>query len=194
MGWEVDGRRFVCASFNGVWLTLAQRYRLRRLKARQRSTKRRKAGHSGDLGERVAALRPGGDVFAGSLEQGEDDLAALAADLGYSSHSHFRAAFARHFGCPPRQLRTNLTTREHPLTRRAGLWTYSVPITRLGPVSAAAFGAVAPVVSAVGGWWWIGDRLSVVDLVAIGCAVTGVLLAAGVVAPKQPQVLATFND
>jgi EamA domain-containing membrane protein RarD len=49
-------------------------------------------------------------------------------------------------------------------------------------------------VSAVGGWWWIGDRLSVVDLVAIGCAVAGVLLAAGVVAPKRPQVWTTVND
>jgi len=75
-----------------------------------------------------------------------------------------------------------------------GLWTYSVAITRLGAPSAAAFGALAPVVSAVGGWWWIGDRLSVVDLVAIGCAVAGVLLAAGVVAPKRPQVWTTVND
>jgi AraC family transcriptional regulator len=43
------------------------------------------------------------------IEQGETHFATLAADLGYSSHSHFSAAFARHFGCPPSELRTNLT-------------------------------------------------------------------------------------
>lgn len=43
------------------------------------------------------------------IEQGEREFSALAVDLGYSSHSHFSATFARHFGCAPRQLRTNLT-------------------------------------------------------------------------------------
>ena len=43
------------------------------------------------------------------IEQGERQFAALAVELGYSSHSHFSATFARHFGCSPRQLRTNLT-------------------------------------------------------------------------------------
>jgi drug/metabolite transporter (DMT)-like permease len=75
-----------------------------------------------------------------------------------------------------------------------GLWTYSVAITRLGAASAAAFGALAPVVSAVGGWWWIGDQLSVIDLVAIACAVAGVLLAAGIVAPKRSQAMAPAID
>ena len=75
-----------------------------------------------------------------------------------------------------------------------GLWAYSVAIARLGPASAAAFGALAPVVSAVGGWWWIGDQLSVIDLVAIACAVAGVMLAAGIVAPKRPQVMAAVDD
>jgi AraC family transcriptional regulator len=42
------------------------------------------------------------------IEQGQRDLSALAAELGYSSHSHFSAAFARHVGCAPGQLRTNL--------------------------------------------------------------------------------------
>jgi drug/metabolite transporter (DMT)-like permease len=66
-----------------------------------------------------------------------------------------------------------------------GLWTYSVAITRLGAANAAAFGALAPVVSAAGGWWWIGDRLSPVDLAAIACAVAGVVLASGVLAPRR---------
>ncbi len=39
------------------------------------------------------------------LEQGERDLAALALDLGFSDHSHFAAAFRRHFGVPPSNLR-----------------------------------------------------------------------------------------
>lgn len=43
------------------------------------------------------------------LEQGERNLNLLAAELGYSSHSHFSAAFKRRLGCTPRQLRTNLT-------------------------------------------------------------------------------------
>jgi drug/metabolite transporter (DMT)-like permease len=63
-----------------------------------------------------------------------------------------------------------------------GLWTYSVAIQRLGAAPAAAFGALAPVVSAVGGWWWVGDRLSGVDAVAIAAAVLGVVLASGVLA------------
>jgi AraC-like DNA-binding protein len=46
------------------------------------------------------------------IEQGQSNFATLAADLGYSSHSHFSAAFARHFGCTPRELRTNLTARK----------------------------------------------------------------------------------
>jgi AraC family transcriptional regulator len=33
------------------------------------------------------------------------DLAALALDLGYSSHSHFTTAFRRAFGCPPSAVR-----------------------------------------------------------------------------------------
>lgn len=35
------------------------------------------------------------------LESRRGDLASLALDLGYSSHSHFTAAFRRALGCPP---------------------------------------------------------------------------------------------
>lgn len=39
------------------------------------------------------------------LTTGEKDLSALAYELGYSSHSHFTAAFKRSFGNPPSRLR-----------------------------------------------------------------------------------------
>jgi AraC family transcriptional regulator len=37
-----------------------------------------------------------------------DDLAGLAADLGFSSHSHFSAAFKQHYGMTPAEFRTGL--------------------------------------------------------------------------------------
>lgn len=46
------------------------------------------------------------------LQQGERDIAALAADLGYSSHSHFSQAFRRCAGAAPAQVRKNLTAAE----------------------------------------------------------------------------------
>jgi AraC-like DNA-binding protein len=39
------------------------------------------------------------------LLAGAEDLSGLAFDLGFSSHSHFTAAFRREFGCPPSRLR-----------------------------------------------------------------------------------------
>jgi len=45
------------------------------------------------------------------LEQGTRDLTCLALDLGYSSHSHFTAAFRRSFGRPPSQARNLLIVR-----------------------------------------------------------------------------------
>jgi len=60
-----------------------------------------------------------------------------------------------------------------------GLWTFSVAIERLGAAPAAAFGALAPVVSAIGGWIWLGDALSPLDAVAVIVAVAGVALASG---------------
>ena len=44
----------------------------------------------------------------GRLADGEDDLAALACDLGFSSHSHMSAAFRQHLGRSPRELREAL--------------------------------------------------------------------------------------
>ena len=39
------------------------------------------------------------------LEEGRSDLAALALDLGFSSHSHFTSAFRGTFGVPPSAVR-----------------------------------------------------------------------------------------
>jgi AraC family transcriptional regulator len=45
------------------------------------------------------------------LERGERDLSRLALDLGYSSHSHFTAAFHRSFDNPPAAVRKLLIVR-----------------------------------------------------------------------------------
>lgn len=66
-----------------------------------------------------------------------------------------------------------------------GLWTISAAIIRLGAAQAAAFGALAPVVSALGGWWVLGDVLSALDWIAVACAVIGVLLASGALSTLQ---------
>jgi AraC-like DNA-binding protein len=44
----------------------------------------------------------------GRLGDGEDDLAALACDVGFYSHSHMTGAFRRVLGMSPRQLREDL--------------------------------------------------------------------------------------
>lgn len=62
-----------------------------------------------------------------------------------------------------------------------GLWTYSIAIARLGAPNAAAFGALAPAVSALGGWLWLGDPLTSLDGIAVFAAVCGVLLASGAI-------------
>lgn len=68
-----------------------------------------------------------------------------------------------------------------------GLWTYSVAIARLGAAQAAAFGALAPVVSAVGGWIWLGDVLTIIEVIAVAAAVGGVALASGAFAGVGPR-------
>ncbi len=45
------------------------------------------------------------------FEEGDRDLSRLALDLGYSSHSHFTAAFRRAFGTPPSAARKLLIVR-----------------------------------------------------------------------------------
>ncbi|MHB1058465.1 MAG: helix-turn-helix transcriptional regulator [Rhodanobacter sp.] len=51
----------------------------------------------------------------GRLGEGEDDLAALACDVGFSSHSHMTEAFRRSLGASPSELREDL--RHSDLTR-----------------------------------------------------------------------------
>lgn len=72
-----------------------------------------------------------------------------------------------------------------------GLWTYSRAIALLGAAPAAAFGALAPVVSAIGGWAWLGDPLTWVDGLAIATAVAGVLLASGAWTPRSARAAGT---
>ncbi|KRE96528.1 hypothetical protein ASG87_16165 [Frateuria sp. Soil773] len=48
-----------------------------------------------------------GDAL-GRLGEGEEDLAALACDVGFSSHSHMTEAFRRALGASPRVLREEL--------------------------------------------------------------------------------------
>jgi AraC-like DNA-binding protein len=49
------------------------------------------------------------------LADGADDLARLALDVGFSSHSHLTREFARHVGCTPSDFRRRLST---PLLRQ----------------------------------------------------------------------------
>ena len=42
------------------------------------------------------------------------DLTALALELGFSSHSHFSAAFGRAFGCTPSEFRQTTRARQRP--------------------------------------------------------------------------------
>ena len=46
-----------------------------------------------------------------------EDLTALALALGFSSHSHFSAAFRRAFGCTPSQFRQTTRARQRPALR-----------------------------------------------------------------------------
>lgn len=56
---------------------------------------------------------------ADRLVDGEGDLTRLALDLGFASHSHFTAAFRRHFHVTPSRFRAAVVTNGRPRTRRA---------------------------------------------------------------------------
>ncbi|KLN58480.1 DMT family transporter [Variovorax paradoxus] len=60
-----------------------------------------------------------------------------------------------------------------------GLWVFGAAVARLGASQAAAFGGLAPVFSALGGWWWLAEPITGVDRIAIASAVIGVTLASG---------------
>jgi drug/metabolite transporter (DMT)-like permease len=61
-----------------------------------------------------------------------------------------------------------------------GFLMFAVAVARLGPGQAAAVGALVPMVSAVGGWWWLGEQLSAAEWLAAAGVTLGVLLASGV--------------
>ena len=67
-----------------------------------------------------------------------------------------------------------------------GLWAFNGAVARLGAPGAAAFGALAPAVSALGGWWWLGEPLGPLEAAAVGAAVLGVLLANAAPAAARP--------
>jgi drug/metabolite transporter (DMT)-like permease len=58
-----------------------------------------------------------------------------------------------------------------------GLVIYGVAVARLGPAQAAAFGALVPALSAVGGSIWLGEALSAGTLAAVVLVCLGVLLS-----------------
>ena len=62
----------------------------------------------------------------------------------------------------------------------AGFLLFAFAVNRLGPAQAAALGALVPVVSAMGGWWWLGEQLSPAEWLAVAGVTLGVLLASGV--------------
>lgn len=68
---------------------------------------RRRTGSSLHVWQTQLRLR---EALERAVAPGED-LTALALDLGYSSHSHFTAAFRQAFGVPPSELRQTATAR-----------------------------------------------------------------------------------
>jgi AraC-like DNA-binding protein len=48
------------------------------------------------------------DAALERLRRGEASLSRLAADLGFSSHSHFTAVFRKHFGIAPAEWRATV--------------------------------------------------------------------------------------
>ena len=67
-----------------------------------------------------------------------------------------------------------------------GLWAFNAAVARLGAPGAAAFGALAPAVSALGGWWWLGEALGPLEQGAVAAAVFGVWLASTPAAASAP--------
>ena len=66
-----------------------------------------------------------------------------------------------------------------------GLVLFAVAIDRLGAASATAFGALAPVFSATGAAWWLGEALSVAQWSAVALAAAGVALASGAMEARR---------
>ena len=56
-----------------------------------------------------------------ALAQHRGDITRVAMDFGFSSHSHFTAAFSSYFGVTPSSVTNLLFVRERPAERRAEL-------------------------------------------------------------------------
>lgn len=65
-----------------------------------------------------------------------------------------------------------------------GLVVYSIAIKHLGASSAAAFAALVPVLSAIGGATVLGESLSAPTVIAAALSATGVLLASGLIVKR----------
>jgi drug/metabolite transporter (DMT)-like permease len=65
-----------------------------------------------------------------------------------------------------------------------GLVVYSIAIKHLGASRAAAFAALVPVLSAVGGSFVLGESLSAATVIAAALAAIGVLLASGLISKR----------
>ena len=55
---------------------------------------------------------------ARDLVSGYDDLATLALNFGFSSHSHFATAFRRAYGCTPAEFRSEVRAAHSPVDTR----------------------------------------------------------------------------
>lgn len=55
------------------------------------------------------------------IAEGKADLSGLAAGLGFSSHSHFTAAFRKEFGMPPREVKKLAAARIPEMVRALNL-------------------------------------------------------------------------
>ena len=69
-----------------------------------------------------------------------------------------------------------------------GLVVYSIAIKHLGPAQAAAFAALVPVLSTVGGAVFLGEALAPATVTAAALAAVGVVLASGLVNFRKQSV------
>jgi drug/metabolite transporter (DMT)-like permease len=66
-----------------------------------------------------------------------------------------------------------------------GLVSYTVAVRHLGAAAAAAFGALVPVLSAMGGWLWLAEAMTPVVVAASALATLGVAFATGLFEQKK---------
>jgi AraC-like DNA-binding protein len=80
-----------------------------------------------------------------ALERMEEDLASLALDLGFSSHSHFTESFRRQFGVTPSEIRRLNRLRRDGLLKELALSLPPAPRPTDSPSRRRPSGGPAPV-------------------------------------------------